>query len=37
METLEDDEGFEINWRIKGLENEDADEDDEDYDHDETD
>ena len=31
-ETLEDDEGFDINWRIKGVENDDEDdEEDEEY------
>ena len=36
-ESLEDDEGFEINWRIKGLENDREEDEDEDEDHDETD
>jgi hypothetical protein len=29
-ESLEDDEGFDINWRIKGVENDDEDEEDDD-------
>ena len=33
-EILEDDEGFDINWRIRGIENDDDDDDDDDEDHD---
>ena len=33
-EILEDDDGFEINWRVKGVENDDEDDDDDDNDDD---